>query len=142
MTKATRKASRKAVTARAKKPSTSKARPGIRPRSPASTRRPPAKSRDSGPPDTLPPRTRLELDPDDMQRSLMRLLLSLAGFVRDLLERQTLRRLERKTLSPAEVERLGRALMQLERTIADLARTFDLDPEELNLGLGPLGRLR
>jgi Gas vesicle protein K len=90
----------------------------------------------------VPARTRLELDPDDMQRSLMRLLLSLAGFVRDLLERQTLRRLERKTLSAAEVERLGRALMQLEQTITDLARTFDLDPEELNLGLGPLGRLR
>ncbi len=89
-----------------------------------------------------PPRARLELDPDDMQRSLMRLLLSLAGFIRDLLERQTLRRIERKTLSAAEIERLGRALMQLEGAIGDLARQFDLEPEDLNLDLGPLGRLR
>jgi hypothetical protein len=89
-----------------------------------------------------PPRARLELDPDDMQRSLMRLLLSLAGFIRDLLERQTLRRIQRKTLSAAEIERLGRALMQLEGTIGDLARQFDLEPEDLNLDLGPLGRLR
>jgi hypothetical protein len=108
-----------------------------RPRATATTRRTRARAAPAA-----VPRTRLELDPDDMQRSLMRLLLSLAGFVRDLLERQTLRRLERGTLSPAEVERLGRALMQLEGTIGDLARQFDLDPEELNLGLGPLGRLR
>ena len=78
-----------------------------------------------------------------MQRSLMRLLLSLAGFVSDLLERQTLRRLERKTLVGRQKSSASAARScSSNETIADLARTFDLDPEELNLGLGPLGRLR
>ena len=68
-------------------------------------------------------------------------MLALAEFLRKLFERQTLRRMDAGTLSPAQVEALGLALMQLEETIAELARRFGLDPGELNLDLGPLGRL-
>lgn len=70
-----------------------------------------------------------------------KLVLALAEFLRKLFERQTLRRMDAGTLSPAQIEALGLALMQLERTIAELARRFGLDPGELNLDLGPLGRL-
>lgn len=70
-----------------------------------------------------------------------KLVLALAEFLRKLFERQTLRRMDAGTLSPAQIEALGLALMQLEETIAELARRFGLDPGELNLDLGPLGRL-
>lgn len=80
-------------------------------------------------------------DPDDVRRSVAQLVLALVEFLRKLLERQAIRRMEKETLSSAEVERLGLALMRLEETVHDLARQFDLDPEDLNLDLGPLGRL-
>ena len=70
-----------------------------------------------------------------------KLVLALAEFLRKLFERQTLRRMDAGTLSAAQIEALGLALMQLEETIAELARRFGLDPGELNLDLGPLGRL-
>jgi hypothetical protein len=78
---------------------------------------------------------------DDVQRSVAQLVLSLVEFLRKLLERQAIRRMEANTLSPDEIERIGLALMRLEETVFDLARSFDLDPSELNLDLGPLGRL-
>lgn len=71
----------------------------------------------------------------------MRLVLTLVDFVRQLLEKQAIRRVERETLTEEEMERVGTALMHLEETIAELAEQFDLDPEDLNLDLGPLGRL-
>jgi len=83
--------------------------------------------------------------PDDMSetsRSVMRLVLTLVEFIRGLLERQALRRVEEGTLSPDETERLGRALMQLDHTVRDLAARHDIDPATLNLDLGPIGRLR
>jgi hypothetical protein len=76
-----------------------------------------------------------------VQRAVGKLVLALAEFLRKLFERQTLRRMDAGTLSPAQIEALGLALMQLEGTIAELARRFGLDPGELNLDLGPLGRL-
>ena len=76
-----------------------------------------------------------------MERSLARLVLALVEFLRKLMERQAIRRMEEGTLSEDEVERLGRALMRLEQTVHDMAARFGLAPEELNLDLGPLGRL-
>ena len=70
-----------------------------------------------------------------------KLVLALAEFLRQLMERQTLRRMDAGTLTPAQIEALGVALMRLEETIHDLARRFGLTPEDLNLDLGPLGRL-
>lgn len=79
--------------------------------------------------------------PEDVQRSVGKLVLALAEFLRQLLERQALRRMEAGTLTPAQVEAIGLALMRLEETIRDLARRFGLSRDELNLDLGPLGRL-
>ena len=80
-------------------------------------------------------------DPDDVQRSVVKLVLSLIEFIRKLMERQAIRRLEEKTLTPAEIENVGIALMKLEKTVVDIAKRFKLDPKDLNLDLGPIGRL-
>lgn len=80
-------------------------------------------------------------DPDDVQRSVVKLVLSLIEFIRKLMERQAVRRLEEKTLTPEEIENVGIALMKLEQTVYQLAKRFKLDPKDLNLDLGPIGKL-
>ena len=80
--------------------------------------------------------------PDDTSRSVIRLVLTLVEFVRQLLERQAVRRVREQTLTPEEIERLGTALMRLESTVHELAERHGLDPADLNLDLGPLGTLR
>ena len=89
--------------------------------------------------DTGPPRW--NADPEEVQRSVARLVLALVEFLRKLMERQAIRRMEADTLTPEEVEALGQALMRLEETIHEMASRFGLAPEDLNLDLGPLGRL-
>lgn len=84
---------------------------------------------------------RWNASPEDVQRSVARLVLTLVEFVRQLLERQAIRRLEGGSLTDEETEAVGVALMRLEETVHDLAARFGLPPEELNLDLGPLGRL-
>ena len=84
---------------------------------------------------------RVDVDPDDVERGLAKLVLALVEFLRRLLERQAVRRLEGGTLTDDEVERMGLALMRLEQKVHEMARAFGLDPAELNLGLGPLGKL-
>lgn len=88
-----------------------------------------------------PATPRFRADPDDVQRSVARLVLTLVDFVRKLMERQAVRRMEEGTLTPAEIERMGRALMQLEKAVKDIAARFGLEADDLNLDLGPLGRL-
>ena len=78
---------------------------------------------------------------DDVQRSVVQLVLTLVEFIRRLMERQAIRRMEQETLTPRQVEALGLALMELERTIRDIGKRFGLTPEELNLDLGPVGKL-
>jgi len=68
-------------------------------------------------------------------------VLTIVEFLRKLMERQAVRRMEANTLSPEEIEAVGTALMRLEETVHDLAARFGLAPEALNLDLGPLGRL-
>ena len=85
---------------------------------------------------------RWNADPEEVQRSVARLVLTLIEFLRQLFEKQAIRRMEEGTLTAAETENLGIALMRLEETVRDLAARFDLRPEDLNLDLGPLGRLR
>lgn len=80
-------------------------------------------------------------DPEDVHRSVARLVLTLVEFVRKLLERQAIRRMETGTLTDKETEDVGRALMTLEATVRDIAQRFGLEPEDLNLDLGPLGRM-
>lgn len=84
---------------------------------------------------------RWNADPEEVRRSVARLVLTLAEFVRQLLERQAIRRMEAGTLDARETEAVGLALLRLEETLAELAARFDLAPEDLNLQLGPLGRL-
>lgn len=85
---------------------------------------------------------KLAADPEEVQRSVARVVLTLVEFLREVMERQALRRMDAGTVTPDEIESLGVALMRLEETIRDIAARFGLSPEELNLDLGPLGRLR
>jgi hypothetical protein len=78
---------------------------------------------------------------DDVQRSVAQLVLTIVEFLRKLMERQAIRRMEQKTLTKKEVEAVGAALMKLEETIRDIGRRFGLTAEDLNLDLGPLGKL-
>src|SRR3954470_1585782 len=87
------------------------------------------------------PPPRWNADPEDVRRSVGKLVLTLVEFIRQLLERQAIRRMDAGTLTPEETEAVGLALMRLEETVHDLARRFGLKPEDLNLDLGPLGRL-
>jgi hypothetical protein len=80
-------------------------------------------------------------EPEDVQKSVAQLVLTLVEFLRRLMERQAIRRMEAKTLSRKEVEAVGAALMRLEETIRDIGARFGLSPEDLNLDLGPVGRL-
>jgi hypothetical protein len=80
-------------------------------------------------------------EPDDVQKSVAQLVLTIVEFLRKLMERQAIRRMEQKTLTKKEVEAVGEALMKLEETVRDIGRRFGLAPEDLNLDLGPLGKL-
>jgi hypothetical protein len=84
---------------------------------------------------------RVDVDPEGVEHGLAKLVLALVEFLRQLLERQAVRRMEGGTLTDEEVERMGLALMRLEQKVHEMARAFGLDPSDLNLGLGPLGRL-
>jgi hypothetical protein len=87
------------------------------------------------------PPPRWNADPDDVRRSVVKLVLTLVEFIRQILERQAIRRVEAGTLSAEEIEAIGTALMRLEETLRELGAQFDIAPEELNLDLGPLGKL-
>ena len=84
---------------------------------------------------------RIDCSPETIEKSLAKLVLSLIELLRQLLERQAIRRMEGGSLSEEQVEQMGEALMKLESKIGDLATHFDLTPADLNLDLGPLGRL-
>ena len=84
---------------------------------------------------------RWNADPEDVQRSVAQLVLTLVEFIRKLLERQAIRRMEAGTLTDDQTEDVGRALMQLEETVRDIARNFGIPIEDLNLDLGPVGKL-
>jgi len=84
---------------------------------------------------------RWNADPEEAQRSVAQLVLTLVEFVRKLLERQAIRRMEAGTLGDEQVEEIGRALMKLEETVRDIAATFGVSLDDLNLDLGPVGKL-
>lgn len=84
---------------------------------------------------------RWNANPAEVRRAVLKLVLTLVELIRQLLERQALRRMDAGTLSDDETESVGLALMNLQETIHDLARQFDIDPSELNLDLGPVGKL-
>ena len=84
---------------------------------------------------------RIAADPDNVERGLAQLVLTVVELLRQLMERQALRRVEAGGLSDEQVDRLGRTLMALEERMEELKETFGLTDEELNLDLGPLGTL-
>jgi hypothetical protein len=89
--------------------------------------------------DALPPR--INVDAESVEQGLAKLVLTLIEFIRRLLEKQAVRRMEGGSLSPEEIEALGLALMKLEEKMQELKAQFGLAEEELNLDLGPVGRL-
>jgi hypothetical protein len=88
---------------------------------------------------TLP--ERIDVDPEGVEQGLAQLVLTLLEFLRQVLERQAVRRMEGGSLSDEEVERVGLALMKLEEKVHELAEHFGLRPSDLNINLGPLGDL-
>ena len=85
--------------------------------------------------------SRWNANPEEVRRSVVKLVLTLIEAIRQLLERQAIRRMEEKTLTDEETEAIGLALMRLEDTIREIAAQFDLAPDDLNLDLGPIGKL-
>ncbi|MGB0087533.1 MAG: gas vesicle protein K [Rhodomicrobiaceae bacterium] len=92
----------------------------------------------AGRPVADPAGQRITLDPDTVQHDLAKLVLSLVETVRQLLERQALRRVEGGRLSPQQIEQMGLTLMRLEERMAELKAQFGLADEELRLDLGNL----
>jgi hypothetical protein len=86
-------------------------------------------------------RRRVNADRDNLEKGLAQLVLTLVELLRQLMERQALRRIEGGSLSPEEVERLGETFMLLEQRMEELKEEFGLEDEDLNLDLGPLGQL-
>ena len=84
---------------------------------------------------------RWNANPEEVRRSVGKLVLTLVDAIRQLLERQAIRRMEAGTLTDTETEAIGLALMRLEETIRDISAQFGLLPEDLNLDLGPIGKL-
>jgi hypothetical protein len=87
------------------------------------------------------PPDRINVDPEGLEQGLAQLVLTLVEFIRQLLERQAVRRMEGGSLSDEEVERVGLALMKLEEKVHQLAEQFGIEPSDLNINLGPLGDL-
>lgn len=84
---------------------------------------------------------RVSADPEELERGLAQLVLTIVELLRQLMERQALRRIDSETLTEAEVERLGRTFQALAERMEELKETFGLRDEDLNLDLGPLGNL-
>ncbi len=89
------------------------------------------------------PNRRVELDADreSVERGLVQLVLTVVELLRQLMERQAVRRIDHGSLSDEEVERLGLAFMRLDERMDELKQEFGLEDADLNLDLGPLGRL-
>jgi Gas vesicle protein K len=84
---------------------------------------------------------RVNADPERVEQGLAQLVLTLVELLRQLMERQALRRMEQGSLSDEQIERLGETFMKLEQRMEELKREFGLEDRDLNLNLGPLGDL-
>jgi actin-like ATPase involved in cell morphogenesis len=85
---------------------------------------------------------RIDATPEGVEQGLAKLVLTIIEVLRKVLEHQAVRRMDGGTLSDAEVERLGLALLSLDGRLRELKTVFGLSDEELEIDLGPLGRLR
>ncbi|MET8085112.1 gas vesicle protein K [Micromonospora sp. NPDC005237] len=93
------------------------------------------------PPRVTPLDRRIAVDRDSVERGLASLVLTVVELLRQLMERQALRRVDLGDLTEEQVERIGVTLMALEEQMVGLREHFGLAPEDLNLDLGPLGPL-
>lgn len=93
------------------------------------------------PTDLPAPRHRINSDPASVERGLVSLVLTLVELLRQLMERQAIRRVDRGDLTDEQIERIGTTLMLLEEKMTELREHFGLEPEDLNIDLGPLGPL-
>ena len=84
---------------------------------------------------------RVNADPESVEKGLAQLVLTLIELLRQLMERQAIRRVEAGQLDDEQIERLGTTFMRLEERMEELKREFELDDDDLNLNLGPLGNL-
>lgn len=84
---------------------------------------------------------RVDLNQDNVGKGLAQLVLTVVRLVHELLEKQALRRMDAGSLTDEEIDRLGRTLQAQAREIRDMAERFDLNVEDLNLDLGPLGKV-
>jgi hypothetical protein len=84
---------------------------------------------------------RVNAEPENLERGLAQLVLTIVELLRQLMERQALRRIDDGTLSEEQIERLGRTFMLLAERMEELRHEFGLDEDDLNLNLGPLGNL-
>jgi hypothetical protein len=84
---------------------------------------------------------RLIADPEGLEKGLAQLVLTVIELLRQLMERQALRRIEGGSLTDEEVERLGRTFLALSERMDELKDMFGLEDKDLNLNLGPLGDL-
>lgn len=91
--------------------------------------------------DDAPAATRVELDREHATTGLAQLVLTLVELLRDLMERQAIARLDDDSLSDDQIEEMGATLLALDRNMDQLVEAFGLRREDLNLDLGPLGRL-
>jgi hypothetical protein len=86
-------------------------------------------------------RRRVNADRDELEKGLAQLVLTLIELLRQLMERQALRRMETGTLTDEQIERMGETFMKLDRRMKELTEHFGLEESDLNLDLGPLGDL-
>lgn len=86
-------------------------------------------------------RPRIDIDPDNVRRGLGQLVLTLVQLIRELMERQALRRVEGGSLTDEEIERLGITFQKLGEEMERLKGVFGLEDDDLNIDLGPLGKL-
>jgi len=86
--------------------------------------------------------SQIRLDPEHARNGLLQLVLTLVELLRELLERQAIRRIDSGTLAAEEIERLGLTFLRLSEEMERLKQQFGFDDEDLNLDLGPLGTLR
>lgn len=84
---------------------------------------------------------KLELDPQKTAQGLAKLAMTLINLLRKLMERQAIRRMEAGTVTPEQLERAGQAFQRLDDQIKELCKQFGLKEEDLNLDLGPLGKV-
>lgn len=84
---------------------------------------------------------RMNLDQEKKKNGLAQLVLTVVKLLHELLEKQAIRRIDGGGLTDEEIERLGFTLMRQSEEIARIAREFGLESDDLNLDLGPLGKL-